>query len=232
MKKVLTVQDISCVGKVSLTVALPILSAMGMSTSVIPTAVLSMHTGFSGYTFCDLSSQIRAIMAHWKDRGVVFDGIYTGFLGSAAQIEIMSELFASFGGAGSAITGVPYREDADRDFIMDLLARLRELGARQVILKGIGYIADQCGVFSYDARTGRTNEYFHELLPVKFNGTGDIFAAVAFGAIMRGKSLETAVRIAADFVVSTIKETMSDEERNGYEGVDFEVVIPELVRKI
>lgn len=276
MKKVLTVQDISCVGKVSLTVALPILSAMGMSTSVIPTAVLSMHTGFSGYTFCDLSSQIRSIMAHWKDRGVVFDGIYTGFLGSAAQIEIMGELFASFGGAektilvdpcmgdngvfypgfnedfarmmallcaqadiitpniteACAITGVPYREDADRDFIIDLLARLRELGARQVILKGIGYVADQCGVFSYDARTGRTNEYFHELLPVKFNGTGDIFAAVAFGAIMRGKSLETAVRIAADFVVSTIKETMSDEERKDYEGVDFEAIIPELVRKI
>ena len=111
MKKVLTVQDISCVGKVSLTVALPILSAMGMSTSVIPTAVLSMHTGFSGYTFCDLSSQIRAIMAHWKDRGVVFDGIYTGFLGSAAQIEIMSELFASFGGAGKTILVDPCMGD-------------------------------------------------------------------------------------------------------------------------
>ena len=235
MKKILTVQDVSCVGKVSLTVALPILSAMGISTSVLPTAVLSMHTGFAGYTFCDLSSQIRAMMAHWREQGVEFDGIYTGFLGSEAQIEIMSELFAEFGGADKvilvdpcmgdngvfypgfnedfarmmallcaqadiitpniteacAITGVPYREDADRDFIMDLLARLRELGARQVILKGIGYIADQCGVFSYDARTGKTEEYFHELLPVKFSGTGDIFASVAFGAIMRGKSPQT-----------------------------------------
>ena len=96
MKKVLTVQDISCVGKVSLTVALPILSAMGMSTSVIPTAVLSMHTGFSGYTFCDLSSQIRAIMAHWKDRGVVFDGAL-----AVASSEIRRHLHGLFGLGGT-----------------------------------------------------------------------------------------------------------------------------------
>ena len=78
MKKILTIQDISCMGKCSLTVALPIISAMGVETVILPTAVLSTHTMFKGYTCKDLSDQLVPIAEHWKKEHVVFDAIYTG----------------------------------------------------------------------------------------------------------------------------------------------------------
>ena len=91
--KILTVQDISCVGQCSLTVALPIISACGVETCVLPSAVLSTHTaGFSGYTFRDLTDDMPAIEAHWKREGIAFDAIYTGYLGSTQQIAYVQSL--------------------------------------------------------------------------------------------------------------------------------------------
>lgn len=89
-KKVLTIQDISCVGQCSLTVALPIISACGIETCILPSAVLSTHTaGFSGFTFRDLTEDIPSIFNHWKSEGISFDAVYTGYLGSKTQIEYM-----------------------------------------------------------------------------------------------------------------------------------------------
>ncbi|MBO5104755.1 MAG: pyridoxamine kinase [Ruminococcus sp.] len=97
MKKVVTVQDISCFGKCSLTVALPIISAMGIETAVIPTAVLSTHTGgFEGYTFRDLTDDIPDIADHWKKLNLKFNALYTGYLGSEKQISIVSKFFDDF----------------------------------------------------------------------------------------------------------------------------------------
>ena len=94
-KKVLTVQDISCVGQCSLTVALPIISACGIETAILPSAVLSTHTaGFTGYTFRDLTDDIPAIVDHWEKEGITFDAIYTGYLGSARQIALVKDMFA------------------------------------------------------------------------------------------------------------------------------------------
>lgn len=93
-KKILTIQDISCVGQCSLTVALPIISACGVETCVLPSAVLSTHTaGFSGYTFRDLTEDMPAIKAHWVKEGIAFDAIYTGYLGSTKQIEYIEDIF-------------------------------------------------------------------------------------------------------------------------------------------
>ena len=93
-KKILTIQDISCVGQCSLTVALPILSACGIETCVLPSAVLSTHTaGFSGYTFRDLTEDMPAINEHWKKEGIKFSAIYTGYLGSTKQIEYVEQIF-------------------------------------------------------------------------------------------------------------------------------------------
>lgn len=93
-KRILTVQDISCVGQCSLTVALPILSACGIETAILPSAVLSTHTaGFTGYTVRDLSGDMPAIAAHWKKEGIAFDGIYTGYLGSREQVDYVLALF-------------------------------------------------------------------------------------------------------------------------------------------
>ena len=96
--KVLTVQDISCVGQCSLTVALPVISACGAETCVLPSAVLSTHTGgFTGYTFRDLTDDMPAIKDHWKKEGIAFDAIYTGYLGSTRQIDYVLDLFAEVG---------------------------------------------------------------------------------------------------------------------------------------
>lgn len=96
MKRILTVQDISCIGKCSLTVALPIISAMGVETAILPTAVLSTHTMFSDFTYKDLTDQIRPITEHWKKEGFSFDMLYTGYLGSFEQVALMKELFLEF----------------------------------------------------------------------------------------------------------------------------------------
>lgn len=96
--RILTVQDISCVGQCSLTVALPILSACGIETAILPSAVLSTHTaGFSGYTVRDLTDDMPAIAAHWKKEGLAFDAFYTGYLGSARQIDYVQDIFATLG---------------------------------------------------------------------------------------------------------------------------------------
>lgn len=95
-KKVLTIQDISCVGQCSLTVALPIISACGVETCVLPSAVLSTHTGgFKGFTFRDLTEDMPAIRKHWESEGIKFDTIYTGYLGSTKQIDYVKDIFAS-----------------------------------------------------------------------------------------------------------------------------------------
>lgn len=91
-KKLVTLQDISCVGQCSLTVAHPIISACGVETIMLPSAVLSTHTAFTGFTFRDLSEDILPIMRHWIQEGMKFDCLYTGYLGNIAQIEYVSEL--------------------------------------------------------------------------------------------------------------------------------------------
>jgi pyridoxine kinase len=96
-KRVITIQDISCIGKCSLTVALPILSAAGVETSILPTAILSTHTGgFTGYTFRDLTSDVEPIAAHWKSLAIKTDAIYTGYLGSQQQQQLMATFFSEF----------------------------------------------------------------------------------------------------------------------------------------
>lgn len=92
-KKILTIQDISCVGQCSLTVALPILSACGVETCILPSAVLSTHTaGFTGYTFRDLTDDMPGICDHWVKEGIRFSAIYTGYLGSTKQVSIVEHI--------------------------------------------------------------------------------------------------------------------------------------------
>ena len=96
MKKIVTIQDISCVGKCSLTVALPIISAMGVETAILPTAVLSTHTMFSRFTCKDLTDQVKPIAEHWAEEDIKFDAVYTGYLGSFEQIDLMKDFFDQF----------------------------------------------------------------------------------------------------------------------------------------
>ncbi len=124
MKKIVTMQDISCIGKCSVTAAFPVLSAMGIETALLPTAVLSAHTMFRGVVFHDLTDQIRPIMAHWKKEGFRFDGVYTGYLGSFEQLSQAEELFETFGKDGLKMTDPAMGDDGrlytgfDRDFAL------------------------------------------------------------------------------------------------------------------
>ncbi len=111
MKRIVTVQDISCVGKCSLTVALPIISAMGTETAVIPTAVLSNHTAFSDFTFTDLTDNITPIANRLYSEGITFDAIYTGYLGSFRQIEIVEAFINKFRGEGCRVIVDPAMAD-------------------------------------------------------------------------------------------------------------------------
>lgn len=95
MKRILTIQDISCLGQCSLTVALPIISALGVEASVLPTAVLSTHTMFKNFTFADLTEEMPKIEKHWINEGLKFDGFYTGYVGSIKQIEYISNIMDS-----------------------------------------------------------------------------------------------------------------------------------------
>ena len=111
-RRVLAVHDISCVGRCSLTAALPIISSVGVECSVLPTAVLSTHTGgFTGFTFRDLTEDIRPIGAHWDAEGITFDAVYTGFLGSFEQIDLVEELISPMAEKGARIYVDPVMGD-------------------------------------------------------------------------------------------------------------------------
>lgn len=96
MKKILTIQDFSCVGKCSLTVAIPIISAFGIEACALPTALLSTHTQFKNWTFANLCEQIDPITTAWKKENIVFDGICTGYLGAVDLIENVKGIIKDF----------------------------------------------------------------------------------------------------------------------------------------
>ena len=276
MKRIITVQDISCVGKCSLTVALPVISAMGVEACVLPTAVLSTHTAFKGFTFRDLTGDITSITNHWQQEKISFDAIYTGYLGSLEQINLMHDLIKDFGGGStrvivdpcmadngalysgftpefahamaglcskadvivpnlteaSYLLGLPYIASGyTKEYIEDLLQKLAGLGARRIVLKGVSFDEKKIGIACYDSESQKTSWYFHEKMPQNFHGTGDIFASVLTGALVRDYTLDKACRLAADFVVEAIRHTLSHKDYNWY-GVDFESALPFLILQL
>ena len=94
--KILTIQDISCYGQCSITVALPIVSAFGIETAILPSAVLSTHTaGFTDFTVRDLTEDLPEIRKHWEKEGIYFDAIYTGFIASIEQLDYIKDIIDS-----------------------------------------------------------------------------------------------------------------------------------------
>lgn len=128
------IHDISGVGKCSLTVALPVLSACGVETAVMPTAVLSTHTGgFSGYTFADMTGEMLPMAKHWKAVNCRFSALYSGFLGSPAQTEILGEIFDLLGGGDTLVCVDPVLGDGGKLYptcTAELAAGMARLCAR------------------------------------------------------------------------------------------------------
>lgn len=102
-KRILTIQDLSCVGRCSLTVALPVLSAYGIETCVLPTAVLSNHTAFHKWSCLDLTDEMKNIMTAWRENGFRFDAFLVGYLGSAAAADTVKTCFRDFSNKGAKI---------------------------------------------------------------------------------------------------------------------------------
>ncbi len=110
--RVLAINDISCIGKCSLTATLPIISACGVECTVLPTALLSTHTGgFTGYTFRDLTEDFPDILQHWKSLGLTFDFIYSGYLGNIAQIDLVMQITKEFLSEGGKLIVDPVMGD-------------------------------------------------------------------------------------------------------------------------
>ena len=276
-KRLVTIQDISCFGKCSITVALPVISAMGIECAIIPTAVLSTHTGgFTGYTFCDLTEEIPKIKDHWSSLGLGFDAVYTGYLGSKEQLKLVGDFFDTFrtpeniifvdpvmadngvlyGGfpedfpkgmaelcakadyivpnltEAAFMLGEEFRAPAtyDENYIRGLLRRLRELGCPNPIVTGVCYESSRQGVVAYLSEKDEFVEYFSENIPVSYHGTGDVFSSSLCGALTRGLPMEKALKIAVDYTVAAIRETIDDPEH--FYGVKFENVIPGLLESL
>ncbi|MBQ7912252.1 MAG: pyridoxamine kinase [Clostridia bacterium] len=129
--RVLAINDVSCVGKCSLTVSLPIISACGIECSVLPTAFLSTHTGgFTGYTFRDLTDDIPNILNHWETLGLKFEYICSGYLGSIAQIELVADIKKRFLADGGKFIVDPVMGDNGKlyaGFTPEYVEKMREL---------------------------------------------------------------------------------------------------------
>lgn len=275
MKRILTIQDISCLGKCSLTVALPLLSAMGHETVILPTAVLSTHTMFKGFTCRDLSDELLKITEHWEKENITFDAVYTGYLGTEEEIDTVIKIIEEFrndktlvfvdpamGDNGklypafnldyarhnarlcaiadyilpniteaSFMTGRPYKEKYDEDYIKDLLNVLYENGTRTPILTGVSLSQGKTGAYGFDGQTGQYFYYQNDRINKSYHGTGDIFSSVAVGAVLEGLSDKEAIQIAADYTADTIAHTMKNSPESWY-GVDFEATIYDLLKML
>lgn len=164
-KLVLTVQDVSCVGQCSLTVALPVLSAFGVETAVLPTAVLSNHTAFKSWTFEDLTEQIPLISKEWQKQGVYFDAIYTGYLGSKKQIDYIKELVKANGKESCLVVVDPAMADHGKLYAGFDLAFVEEMKSLVAVADiAIPNITEACFLTGIEYREEQTEEYVNSLI--------------------------------------------------------------------
>lgn len=270
-RRILTVQDISCLGQCSLTVALPIISACGVEACVLPSALLSTHTGgFTGYTCLDLTDEMRKIVAHFKSLGTKFDAVYTGYLADSAQMDVVrsiireglsdflivdpvmgdnGKLYPAFDmnfveqmrslcreadiilpniTEASLLTGVEYKESYDEQYIRKLTSGILKLGVKTVVMTGVSYDENSTGIAV--CSEGKYFYYPHKRIARSCHGTGDVYASTFTGALMRGKSVNEAAVIAADYTLDCIESTIDDPSH--WYGVKFEKCLAGLAQRL
>lgn len=165
MKRIVSIQDISCLGKCSLTVALPIISAMGVECSIVPTAVLSTHTMFQNFTCKDLTDQIGPIADHWKSENIVFDAIYTGYLASKEQIGDVCAFFDTFKTKDNLIVVDPVMADNGKlypAFGPDFPAEMAKVCAKADLI--VPNLTEASLLTDLPYRTEYDEEYIREML--------------------------------------------------------------------
>ncbi|KFI68683.1 pyridoxamine kinase [Bifidobacterium magnum] len=270
--RVAAVHDMCGYGKCSLTAAIPILSAAGCDVCPVPTALFSAHTRYPVFTFHDTTPILNDYLDAWQKEGVELDGVYSGFLGAAEQVEIIKRLYREYpnvlrlvdpvmGDGGkmyptytaemcqamgtladgadillpnlteaSILTGLPYEgQNIDDNKVDAILEALLEMGAKNVVLKGIDHEDGRIRNFVASADQGveHKTQLVHEKLPFMVHGTGDAFASALIGAVMAGRDLAESARVAGEFVRHAMISTQHqpDHERRG---VSFELNLGEL----
>ena len=277
LQRVAAIHDISGFGKCSMTVVLPILSAAGIEVVCMPTAVLSTHTGgFEGFTYRDLTEDLPAITEHWKSLDLHFSSIYSGFLGSPEQVDIVSNFMDTFNSDNTLVYVDPVMADegelysvfddhmvdkmrelcekADlllpniteacfllkqpyqhgpytRDYIEKLVRGLSDMGPEKVVLTGVYFDNEKLGAACYDRAEDKVEYAFSEKVPGQFHGTGDIFGSFCLAALLNGKSLLDSTQFAVDLTTDCILRTVARETKRR-EGVDFEGVLPEMMKRL
>lgn len=260
MKHVALMQDLSCLGKCSMTVILPVISAMGVSCSVLPTAALSTHTAFPGPAVTDLTGFARKTMSHWAGLGAKFDGLLTGYLANPGQATLAKEFLSRFAGdntriivdpamgdhgklyaglglemipamkelcrmadlcipnitEGAMLAGIPWQDRRDADYCREIARGLTDQGCRAVLITGASAQPGMTGCFYSDGETEFCTAAPE--LPRSCHGTGDLFAGVMMGALMRGLEPRQAAYLAGEFVRRSIASTGPDSRW----GVAFE----------
>jgi len=265
--RVLAIHDISGVGRCSLTVALPVLSAAGIECSVLPTAVLSTHTGeFEDYTFRDLTEDIMPIAQHWKSLDLKFDAIYTGYLGSLEQVELIKQVITSLADEDTLVVVDPvmadegqlypgfsedypaqmltlcaladlivpnlteaallldreYCANPDADTAKDMLKSLcKTVGAKSAVLTGVSLTPDTLGAVARDTQLEITSYSGATHMNGMYHGSGDLFCSALLAALMCGRSLEDATKLAVNFTAESIQRTYTAGTETRY-GLLFE----------
>ena len=274
--RVAAIHDMSGFGRCSLTVAIPVLSAMGVQCCPLPTAFLSTHTGgFTGFTFLDMTEEMPKVAAHWQELDLRFHAIYSGFLASERQIGIVSDFIRTFrrsdtlvvidpvmGDDGKAyqtytpalcsgmahlaeladvitpnlteaafLLGRPYDQLPQEEAgLQELVRELGLHGRRSVVLTGVSLSPGKTGAICFDAKTSRTETVQVDMIAHPLLGTGDIFASVLTGALVRGDTLFSAAAQAADFVRACAVHTVA-QDLPLREGVDFEPMLGLLTKQ-
>ena len=165
-QRLLTIQDISCVGQCSLTVALPIISAFGTECAILPTAVLSTHTaGFKGYTCKDLTDEIPSIINHWESEKIAFNLIYTGYLCGKEQITLVKDIVNRLKTENGLFVVDPVMADHGKfypGFGPEFASEMAKLCASAQVI--IPNITEACFLTGHEYKESYDKEYIEHLL--------------------------------------------------------------------
>ena len=229
-KKVLCIHDLSGVGRCSLAVILPVLSVMGVQPVALPTVVLSTHTGGLGTPArLDGCGYGLAALDHYRELGLSFDCIYTGYLGGEAQVALAEKAFDLWPGAHKVVD--PVMGDNGKAYASvtpELIARMRALCRRaDLILPNATEAGVPLGKYIGCAGAGRERFVIKKLhIDRSFPGTGDLYGAVLIGSLIQGNALSAAADNAAEFVSLAIQKTPAGQDTRF--GVWFEPLLPRL----
>lgn len=163
-KRILTMQDLSCVGQCSLTVALPILSAYGIETCVLPTALLSNHTMFQDWSYLDLTGEIENIFEKWRDNGFRFDGFLLGYLGKKQLADVAERCFDLFSAENAPIIIDPVFADNGKlygGFDLEYVAAMRKLLRRADVI--LPNVTEACFLTDTPYRESYDKDYIESL---------------------------------------------------------------------